>query len=71
MMKLSQMEHMRIVLAQIVTLQVKIDITGIEEDNSNLYEPFYQELDKLVIPTINWAIEEEDNIQWRTGSVLE
>lgn len=59
------------VLEQVVSLQVKLDIRGIQEDYLELFEPRYLDQAELEMSCINWDVEEEDDIQLKTKTVLE
>lgn len=62
---------MRLVLEQVISLQIKIDIKGLEEDYLELFEPGYLAHAETEMPPINWDEEENDDIQSRTERVLD
>lgn len=62
---------MRMVLEQVISLQVKLDIDGLEEDYLELFEPGYLAQVETKVSYIKWDGEEEDDIQQKTKRVLE
>lgn len=63
--------NMRLVLEQVVSLQIQLDAKGLEEDYLELFEPGYFACAEAEMPPINWDEEENDDIQLRTKGVLE
>lgn len=62
---------MRMVLEKVISLQIKLDTEGLEENYLELFEPRYSSRAKIEMPPIDWDEEEKDDIQLRTKGVLE
>lgn len=55
-------ENMRMVLEQVVSLQVKLDTKGLEEDYLELFKLGYLARAEIEMPPIDWDEEEKDDI---------
>lgn len=64
-------DWMWLTVRQVVDFQVDIDVIGIDDDEGPLVDPFYYEkIEPLELPPIDWSIPELKSLRERTSFVL-
>ena len=62
---------MRCTIRQVIDFKLDIDVIGVDDDEVSLVDPFYYEkIELLDLPPIDWSVQELKRLKERTAYVL-